>query len=503
MPDRHSGLPAHPDLEYYRKQAKHLLRSYEAGDAAARDRAAEVLGDRAAGRFLLSDAQFVLAQEHGFRTWAEFRADIQNQRTAGDRPVSPLWGGSSGYASQADSLLTELRRGDPDALQRLRAQVPRYAAATDAPTAELRDARLVIAREAGFPTWRELVASAERSQRDEAEREENWRRMRPEAEALLAGDTARLAQLTAGQADILLQMLAGQEILGTRPGQELGAPRAAVDVLIGKATRLDLPLDRAARAGRVEYVRLLLDAGADPRSRTDGITPLESAIYFGRPPMIDLLAGHGIVPQGLWTYAACGRLDLVRACFDTDGRLRPDAALSRPNTASFYPIPPRKPVSDDPEQIMAEAFVYACQHGRIEVVRWFLDRGLNPDAAPFFGRTGLLWAVMCQQPEVVRLLIERGADPSRREELIPFGAEGLVAVLFATDRHDPVIRQLHELLKPRSADLPPQVPARRSPSADRTTGAVRPVPQPGNPPRDPRGLHDPTAAIICWRHLIR
>ena len=76
MPDRHSELPAHPDLEYYRKQAKHLLRSYEAGDAAARDRAAEVLGDRAAERFLLSDAQFVLAQEHGFRTWAEFRADI-------------------------------------------------------------------------------------------------------------------------------------------------------------------------------------------------------------------------------------------------------------------------------------------------------------------------------------------------------------------------------------------------------------------------------------------
>ena len=112
MPDRHSGLPAHPDLEYYRKQAKHLQRSYEAGDAAARDRAAEVLGDRAAERFLLSDAQFVLAQEHGFRTWAEFRADIQSQETAGDRPVSRLWGqGSGGYASQAVFLLTDLRRG--------------------------------------------------------------------------------------------------------------------------------------------------------------------------------------------------------------------------------------------------------------------------------------------------------------------------------------------------------------------------------------------------------
>src|SRR5207249_3210675 len=112
-------------------------------------------------------------------------------------------------------------------------------------TAELRDARLIVARELGFPTWRELVASAEKSRRDDAERQEERRRLRPEAEALLAGDTARLAQLTPGQADTLLQMLAMREILGTRPGQELGAPRAAVDVLIGKATRLDLPLDQA------------------------------------------------------------------------------------------------------------------------------------------------------------------------------------------------------------------------------------------------------------------
>ena len=441
MPDRHFELPAHPDLEYYRKQAKHLLRSYEAGDAAARDRAAEVLGDRAAGRFLLSDAQFVLAQEHGFRTWAEFRADIQSQRATGDRPVVRLWAAPGSYASWAAGLLTELRRGDPGALQRLRAYVPRYAAATDAATAELRDARLIVARELGFGTWRELVAGAEKSQRDDAERQERWRRMRPEAEALLAGDTGRLAQLTAGQADTLLQMLAMREILGVKLGEGLGVPRAAVDVLIGKATSLDLPLPRAVRGDRVEYVRLLLGAGADPGTRAGGITPLETAIYGSRTQMVDLLAEHGIVPRALWTYAACGRLDLVQGCFDADGRLRPDAALPRPNTASFYPIPPRNPATDDPEQIMAEAFVHACQNGRTEVVRWFLDRGLNPDVAPYFGRTGLLWAVMSQQPEVAGLLLERGADPSRGDEMVPFGAEGLVAVLFAVDRHDPVVRQ--------------------------------------------------------------
>jgi hypothetical protein len=442
-------LPAHPDLEYYRKQAKHLLRSYEAGDAAARDRAAEVLGDRAAERFLLSDAQFVLAQEHGFRTWAEFRAGIQSQRTTGDRPVAQLWGGFAEYAAWADALLTELRRGDPGALARLRAQVPRYAAATDAATAELRDARLIIAREFGFPTWRELVAGAEKAQHDYAERQETWRRLRPEAEALLAGDTGRLAQLTAGQADTLLDMLAMRELLGTTLGQGLGAPRAAIEVLITKATSLDFPLPRAVRADRVEYVRLLLGAGADPGTRTGGITLLEDAIGSGHTLMVDLLAEHGIVPPALWTYAACGRLDLVRTCFDADGKLRPDAATSRPNPINFLPIPPRHPAASDPEQIMAEAFVHACQHGRTEVVRWFLDRGLNPDVAPYSGRTGLLWAVMSQQPDVAGLLIERGADPARRDDMIPFDAQAFVAFLLATGQHDPEVRQLDKLLRSR------------------------------------------------------
>jgi hypothetical protein len=451
MPDRHFELPAHPDLEYYRKQAKHLLRSYEAGEAAARDRAAEVLGNRAAERFLLSDAQFVLAQEHGFRTWAEFRADIQSRDTTSGRPLSHLWGqGPRTYASWADHLLTELRNGDPEALARLRAAVPRYAAATDAATAELRDARLVIARELGFPTWRELVAAAERSQRDDEERQERERRLRPEAEALLAGDTARLARLTPGQAETLLQMLAMRELLGTKLGEGLGVPRAAVDVLIGKATSLDRPLSQAVRADRVEYVRLLLDAGADLAARTDGVRPLENAIYAGNTRMVDLLAERGIVPAALWTYAACGRLDLVRACFDANGEPRPDAARPRPNIADFVPVPARNLATSDPEQIMAEAFVHASQLGRTEVVRWFLDRGLDPDAAPYFGRTALVWAVMAQQVEVAGLLMERGADPARGDEMMPFGAKALVTILFAAAQDDPKVRQLGELFNSRS-----------------------------------------------------
>ena len=182
MSDPHFELSAHPSLEYYRKQAKHLQHTYEAGDAAARARVADMLGDRAAERFLLSDAQFVLAQEHGFRTWAEFRTDIQSRSATEDRPVSRLMGiGPCSYASLADALLTDLRRNDPGELQRLRAYVPRHAAATDASAAELRDARLIIARELGFPTWRELMSATEKSMRDLAERQEERRRLRPQA----------------------------------------------------------------------------------------------------------------------------------------------------------------------------------------------------------------------------------------------------------------------------------------------------------------------------------
>jgi hypothetical protein len=453
MSDRHFELPAHPNLEYYRKQAKHLQHTYETGDAAAQAQVADVLGARAAGRFLLSDAQFVLAQEHGFRTWAEFRAHVQSPGTTEDRPVSRLMGiGPDYYASMADTLLTGLRRNDPGALQRLRAYVPRHSATADASPAELRDARLVIARELGFPTWRELMSFTRKSQRDLDERGEVRRRMRPQAEALLAGDTGQLARLTAEQADTLLDMLAYPEaIAGVRLDEELGAPRAAVDVLIGKATNLDLPLTPAAFSNRVEYVRLLLGAGADPGTRARGATPLEYAIHHGHTRVVDLLAGYGIVPQALWTYAACGRLDLVRACFDADGRLRPDAAASRPDPADAgFGITQRIPATDDPEEIIAEAFVHACQHGRTEVVRWFLDRGVSPDAAPYLGKTGLHWAIPDRHLKVIRLLLERGADPSVRDELLHADADAMLRVYFATSWHDPLTRQLHDLLESRS-----------------------------------------------------
>ena len=66
-------LPARPDFEYYRKQAKALVRAFRDGDGAAVERADAVLGPRARKRFQLSDAQHAIAVEHGYASWTEFR----------------------------------------------------------------------------------------------------------------------------------------------------------------------------------------------------------------------------------------------------------------------------------------------------------------------------------------------------------------------------------------------------------------------------------------------
>src|SRR5262249_31373131 len=57
------------NLEHCRKDAKRLLRAVAAQDAGALDRARVALGERAAARFVLADAQHVVAIERGYRSW--------------------------------------------------------------------------------------------------------------------------------------------------------------------------------------------------------------------------------------------------------------------------------------------------------------------------------------------------------------------------------------------------------------------------------------------------
>ena len=94
MPDRE--LPARPNLEQYKKQAKELLRDVHSGDAAALERVRRYhprRQDVQAQQIRLTDAQLVIAREHGLESWPKFAAHMTKlnlERAAGqiDDPVA-------------------------------------------------------------------------------------------------------------------------------------------------------------------------------------------------------------------------------------------------------------------------------------------------------------------------------------------------------------------------------------------------------------------------------
>jgi ankyrin repeat protein len=68
-----SVLPARPDIEQLRRQAKELLRAARADDAVAADRIRAV----AAQPPTLASAQLAVAREYGFASWARLKTEVQ------------------------------------------------------------------------------------------------------------------------------------------------------------------------------------------------------------------------------------------------------------------------------------------------------------------------------------------------------------------------------------------------------------------------------------------
>ncbi|MBS1831893.1 MAG: ankyrin repeat domain-containing protein, partial [Acidobacteria bacterium] len=64
---------------------------------------------------------------------------------------------------------------------------------------------------------------------------------------------------------------------------------------------------------------------------------------------------------------------------------------------------------------LESALLYACGYGAIEAARLLLDHGVSPDAKDSQDQTALHWAAWTPQPEIIQLLIERGASAKTKE----------------------------------------------------------------------------------------
>lgn len=75
-------LPAQPNLNHLRNEAKALHRAYLTGDTVAATRVRAAIGDRSGLK--LVDAQRVIASEYGFVNWSALRAEVAARRESVD-----------------------------------------------------------------------------------------------------------------------------------------------------------------------------------------------------------------------------------------------------------------------------------------------------------------------------------------------------------------------------------------------------------------------------------
>ena len=113
-------LPAKPNLEHLKNQAKDLLRSFQQGDPAAKERFASLSSTSAAGP-KLADALHLVACEYGFSSWPKLKEHVDSLT----RILSP-----------AELLAAAIRASDADRTARVLENHPELKTQLDAPLAD-------------------------------------------------------------------------------------------------------------------------------------------------------------------------------------------------------------------------------------------------------------------------------------------------------------------------------------------------------------------------------
>lgn len=210
-------------------------------------------------------------------------------------------------------------------------------------------------------------------------------------------------------------------------GMHLPKKTEMAQVLIEKGADINGALAAAASIDNVEIAEVLLDVGAE----VDGVggwTPLEEALYWGNHRVADLLLKRGASVNNLRKAAALGRVDLIESFFDPDGSLRPEAGkIEWPfGDPSRIELPDGKELNSR-QNIINNAFTYACAHNRLEAAKLLLQKGAELDAIPpgfDYAGTGLHNAALHGRREMVEFLIAQGANPNIKDTKVNNTAAG-------------------------------------------------------------------------------
>jgi ankyrin repeat protein len=392
------------NLEQLRKQAKELVRAR-----------------RGAGEEVkLADAQLELARTHGFASWPRLKEYVE--RLDAEQPfhddLDYYEGRAAGIATVDGITMAEARRE--------------------------------LARRHGFASWSRLRAHVEEL---------------PETPFVLAyraveaRDRDRLAELLDRYPELVgLRGTNGNDLLGmAASNSDLRTVRLLLDHGADVNRGNDYgwtPLHQAGYSNQIELARLLLEHGArtDHAARGDGGTPLVMALFWGHREVAELL---GEEPRNLRVAAGLGRVGRIRELAGT-----PEAGAHRGFYRPHGGFPAWQP-SDDPQEILDEALVWAAKSDRVDALPVLVELGADIDADPYRG-TALTWAAVNGHARSVRKLLELGADPDARGTFGgPDHGQGVTALHLAAQagRLD-VIRMLLEAgadptIRETSHDAPP------------------------------------------------
>ena len=304
------------------------------------------------------------------------------------------------------------------------------------------DAQLFVAREQGFTDWARFTAHVEALTRHDSPTSI----FEAAVDAIVAGDATTLGQLlrdhpglatarsTREHESTLLHYVSANGVEDFRQktppniveitrmllaaGADVNATSHAYG---GGSTALGLAATslHPQKAGvQIPLLETLLDRGAkiEQGAAADDGSAVTGCLANGQPDAASFLVSRGAV-LNLEGAAGLGRLDVVADFFTADGALRPAATRAH----------------------LERGFLNACGYGHIEVVRFLLDRGVDPNVRNRGGETGLHWTSFGPEPDIAKLLIERGAAVDVRDTT--FHGTPLDWALFAWAKSEGMFRE--------------------------------------------------------------
>jgi len=260
-------------------------------------------------------------------------------------------------------------------------------------SAQLADAQLAVAWEHGFASWRKLRAHL---------------------------DALRPAGEPSGRAGLPQEQI--EEFYGAiyRADEATVERMLSVEPALVNARHPDgtTPLLAAVDHNKPGLIALLLARGGDP----DGVyahsahTPLSWAVTSEHFEVAEALRRGGVAPD-LYCAAGLGDAKAVEAFFDAEGRLQEGASST--GSSRYGPDGMRLP-SPPPSarEVVSDALYIACRNGKEEAVRVLLRHGPDLSFRAFAGGTPLHWACFSGSRAVIEALLQAGADPTLRDDVL-------------------------------------------------------------------------------------